>query len=292
MTDQKQSASDAIANHIAGLEQEIEVLNLTLEATRDEMNQRAVEAATSSADVRLKTAVVAGMQKQLAAQHKENATLRRDFMTTSGLIQEQQNKTRTELEQAQRELAAERTRPIGSSDFILYLIVTQAASYLNKRFVSLCLSRAFQQKSFSHLKALVMDVVSDTGGQIDLPFDLQEIVKTYCATTRTAFDSDALLADVSNYVESNATAILEMESIQELFKFRQDLRDNQQAERMVHQHVRSVALPDAVYDFLSVTSSNYLFERDQHHIQLLNSVKEIAVSFIEDISFEIPISLE
>lgn len=290
MAEHKQNAGEAIAAHIAGLESQLRSEKIVSSSFQEELNDRVVELAALGAQHRAKQKVNDQLVETVKTVRAELESQRTMFTETTLELQRQHNETRTSLERSERELEAERNRPLGSTDFVLHLMVTQAAAYLNQRFIVLCFGRAFPKKSFSRLQSIAVGTMPITSGCIEMPLGLQEIVKTYCATSRTAFDSDALLADISNYVDNNAAAILELSAVQDLFELRQSIRENPQTEKMVHSY--NTNCPDAVHDFLVKTSSDYMFDREQHQHQLLESVKEIAVSFIEDISFEIPVTIE
>lgn len=291
MTEQNKSHEDVITNHITGLERQITSLNLTLDATRTEMNQRAVEASNHSADVRVKAVLITKLQDTLTEERAENAAMRKNFMDTGLLIQEQHNKTRTELEKATRELNAERNRPVGSTDFILHLLVVSAAQALYSHLLTRSTHVAFTQKRLSRLQADVLNESTLTPEVVDAPLGLQEIVKGYCATARTNFDSDTLLPDVSNYVEENSSAILALDAVRELNSLREQISSDRVSERKMCEAVDRMYTPDAIRDYFNQTRGEYLMNREQHQHAILESVKEIAISFIESISFEIPIDI-
>lgn len=292
MSDEKLNPGDAIAQHITGLESQLSSEKIACAALQDELNDRAVELVTLGAQHRATKRINDGLVETVQKQLHEIKSNREAYTTTIQELQRQHNETRTQLERSERELAAERERPVGSPDFILHLIATQAASWLNQRVLLTFTHKAFTHKGLTRLQGLVLNAQTTSGEQIDLPVGLQEIVKAYCTTSRTAFDSDQLLADVSNYVENNRTSILELDAVQELFDFRQSLRDNAQTEKLAREHLKHIACPDVLAGFFVMTTDNPVVYREQHEHALLESVKEIAVSFIEDISFEIPISLE
>lgn len=292
MSDEKLNPSDAIASHISGLESQLNSEKIACAAFQEELTERAVELVTLGAQHRATKRVNDGLVETVQKQREQIKSDREVYTTTTMELQRQHNETRTSLERSERELAAERERPVGSTDFILHLMVTQAASWLKQRFIVECMHKAFTHKGLTRLQGLVLNAETTSGEQIDLPLGLQEIVKAYCSTTRTAFDSDQLLADVSNYVESNKAAILELDAVRELFEFRQSISENNQTENTVQTRLQRVTCPEALQGFANMTGSDPVIDREQHQYALLESVKEITVSFIEDISFEIPVSLE
>ena len=292
MSDEKLNPSDAIAQHIAGLESQLQSEKITCAAYQEELNERAVELVTLGAQHRATRRVNEGLVETLQKQQSQIKSDRETYTTTILEVQRQHNETRTSLERCERELAAERERPVGNTDFIMHLMVSQAATWLKQRVLLTFTHKAFTHRGLTRLQGLVLNAQTTSGEEIDLPLGLQEIVKAYCSTTRTAFDSDQLLADVSNYVENNAASILELDAVQELVEFRQSLRENAKTENLAKAHLQRIACPEVLVGYFVMTTDNPVVYREQHEHALLESVKEIAVSFIEDISFEIPISLE
>lgn len=288
----KIDASEAIANHIAGLESQLRGEKIVSSSLQEELNDRVVELAAVGAQHRAKQKLNDQLVETVNAVRAELESQRTMFRETTLELQRQHNETRTSLERSERELEAERNRPLGSTDFMMDLMVTQAALWLNQRVLLTFTHKAFTHKGLTRLQGLVLNAQTTSAEQIDLPQGLQEIVKTYCTTSRTAFDSDQLLADISNYVDSNASTILELPAVQDLFEFRQSLRENAKTEKLARAHLKHIACPDVLVGFFVMTTDNPVVYREQHEHALLESVKEIAVSFIEDISFEIPISLE
>lgn len=291
MSDQKNSG-EAIAQHIAGLEAKIRSEQIAAESLQEELGARAVEMVTLGAQFRSQKRINADLVETVQKTRAEIQSQRTMFTETTLELQRQHNETRTSLERSERELEAERGRPLGNADFIMHLVTINAAQWLKHRLMLACIHRAFTQRGLTRLQGLVLNSNLQGADQIELPDGLQEIVKAYCTTTRTAFDSGQLLADVSNYVENNQASILELDAVQELFDFRQSIVEVNQTEQLVQQYLQRIACPDVLKDFVHATASDHTIDREQHEHALLESVKEITVSFIEDISFEIPISLE
>ena len=293
MTDKK-NAGDAIAEHIAGLERQVTTLTITNSGLRDEMNARAVEAATATADLRVQRQITSGLQDALRESQTEREGMRKTFMETGLLIQDQLNNTRTELEASHSELRAERNRPRGSTEFILNLIMQHAAQSIRDYFNRRVMHSAFNRKDTTTLQSdfLSNNPVFVDGDELPVPAMLQEIVKLYCATSNTAFDTEALLSDVSNYIDENAEEILKLEPVVDFRTLRGSIAKNTAAERTVLRSVENLSCPELISDLFKMTTGEYYIGQAQHNQAILDAIKHNAASFIEEISFEIPVTIE
>lgn len=292
MSDKKQSPGDTIANHIAGLETQLRSEKIVNESLHEELHARAVELVNLGAEKRSKQIINDQLVETVTNLRSEMEGMRKTFQETGALIQEQHNHTRTELERIERELQAERDRPLGNTEFVLHLIVVNAANALYDYFNMQAVHAAFTQKRLTKLQASVLDENLLPPSNIFVPETLQKIVKVYCATTRTSFDTESLLSDVSNYIEQNRQAVLDLDASIDFRTLRESIQKDKNSERCMRQVVLSEACPEVINDLFNATDVDYFFERARCDEALIAAVREVAVMFIEDISFEIPISLE